>query len=235
MKTYDFIRNYIDGFLHLLYPQICFGCGTDDVEKNSPLCAECIAALPVTEFFGMKDNPTEKIFWGRVPVDQVGALVFFTKDSLVQTLMAQLKYQHNKKVGILFGRLIGKEIATQENFAKIDLLIPIPISLWKINNRGFNQSHVIASGIQQIWHRPIATGILLKKGWTSTQTKKNRTTRLYAGPSLFTLTNSGQIKGKNILLIDDVLTTGATLEAAVQTLLDGQPASVSIAVAAYTL
>ena len=221
--------------MHLLYPQICFGCGTDQVEKNKPLCNPCIHDLPFTDFFSITENPIEKNFWGRVPVLHAGALLFFTKDSLVQRLMTQLKYHHNKKVGILFGKLMGQAIAAAEKFEQIDLLIPIPILPSKINSRGYNQSQVIAMGIQQVWNRPIFGDVLTKKNWSNSQTKKDRKARLQQVPDLFILNHPNRIEGKNILLVDDVLTTGATLEAAIKTLMTGSPASVSIAVAAYTL
>ena len=221
--------------MHLLYPQICFGCGTDQVEKAMPLCQQCIQYLPCTDFFSIKENPVEKIFWGRVPVQYAGALLFFTKDSLVQTLMTQLKYHHNKKVGILFGQLMGEAIAAEEKFKQIDLIIPIPISASKIHSRGFNQSEVIAMGMQQVWHRPLLKDVLIKRSWSNSQTKKNRKARLQQLPDLFYLQKPTSIEGKHILLVDDVLTTGATLEAAIASLMTGSPASVSIAVAAYTL
>jgi len=200
-----------------------------------PLCNECIQDLPTTDFFSIDENSIEKIFWGRVPVQNAGALLFFTKDSLVQTLMLQLKYHHNKKVGILFGRLMGEAIAAQEKLQQIDLLIPIPILHAKINSRGYNQSQVIAMGMQQVWNRPIIHDVLIKKSWSNSQTKKNRKERLQHIPDLFYVQNTECIKGKHILLVDDVLTTGGTLEAAIASLMTGSPASISIAVAAYTL
>ena len=200
-----------------------------------PLCAKCILDLPFTDFFSIKENPIEKIFWGRADIQSAGALLFFTKDSLVQTLITQLKYHHNKKVGILFGRLIGEAIAVEERFKQIDLMIPIPILHSKINSRGYNQSQVLAIGMQQVWNRPIFSDVLLKRSWSNSQTKKNRKARLQQVPDLFFLQKPTSIKGKHILLVDDVLTTGATLEAAIATLMIGSPASISIAVAAYTL
>ena len=221
--------------MHLLYPQICFGCGTDQIEKDMPLCPQCIHDLPSTDFFHFNDNPVEKIFWGRVDIQSAGALLFFTKDSLVQTLMTQLKYHHNKKVGILFGRLMGQAIAVEEKFKQIDLIIPIPITGSKINSRGYNQSEVLAIGMQQVWNRPILCDVFIKKSRSNSQTKKNRKARLMQLPDLFSLQKPKRIEGKHILLVDDVLTTGGTLEAAILSLITCSPASISIAVAAYTL
>ncbi len=234
MKSFDILSAYLNSFLHLFYPQICFGCGTDELDKSKALCASCIKALPYTDFFQIRSNPIEKIFWGRVPVQYAGAVLFFTKDSLVQTLMAQLKYHHNKKVGILFGQLIGEAINAEASFKTIDLLVPIPIRTSKLNKRGYNQSTIIAMGIQENCTIPIGD-FLKKKKWTSTQTKKDRNSRLQSIPDLFTLTNAETLKGKHVLIIDDVLTTGATIEAAVTCLITAEPASISIAVAAYTL
>jgi ComF family protein len=225
----------MNAFLHLLYPQICFGCGTDQIAKAMPLCSKCIIDLPTTDFFRINENPIEKIFWGRADVESAGALLFFTKDSLVQKLITQLKYNHNKKVGILFGQLMGNAIAVEEKFKQIDLIIPIPILHSKIHSRGYNQSQVIAFGLQQVWNRPILVDVLIKRSWSNSQTKKNRKARLQHVPDLFMLQKQSNIKGKHILLVDDVLTTGATLEAAITTLMLGAPASISIAVAAYTL
>ena len=235
MKIFDGIRHYLNAFLHLLYPQICFGCGTDQIENTMPLCQQCIQDLPTTDFFSIDDNPIEKIFWGRTNLQFAGALLFFTKDSLVQTLTTQLKYHHNKKVGILFGRLMGDAIAAEQKLNQIDIIIPIPIKGAKINSRGYNQSEIIALGMQQVWHRPILNDVLMKRSWSNSQTRKNRAARLQQVPDLFVLNHPNSIEGKHILLVDDVLTTGATLEAAVASLMTGSPASVSIAVAAYTL
>lgn len=234
MKPYAILKDYLNGLLHLFYPQICFGCGTDTLDQSMPLCNACIKALPYTEFFSIEENPVEKIFWGRVQVQSAGALLFFTKDSLVQTLMAQLKYHHNKKVGILFGQLIGVAIITATGFKTIDLLVPIPIRKKKLNARGYNQSQVICRGIEQICKIPIGAN-LSKKRSTSTQTKKDRNSRLQSIPDLFRLTHPEKLKGKHILIVDDVLTTGATIEAAVHCLSTAEPASISIAVVAYTL
>jgi ComF family protein len=235
LKIFNGILNYLNAFLHLLYPQICFGCGTDLVEKGVPLCKPCIQNLPSTDFFSINENPIEKIFWGRVTIQHAGALLFFTKDSLVQTLITQLKYQHNKKVGILLGRLMGEAIATEEKFEQIDLIIPIPIQNSKINSRGYNQSQIIALGMQQVWNRPIVHDVLIKKSWSNSQTKKNRKARLQQVPDLFLIQYPDSIKGKHVLIVDDVLTTGATLEAAITSLMAGSPASIPVAVAAYTL
>jgi ComF family protein len=235
LKFFGGIRNYLNAFLHLLYPQICFGCGTDQIQNATPLCQLCTQDLPFTDFFSIKENLIEKIFWGRADIQSAGALLFFTKDSLVQTLITQLKYHHNKKVGVLFGRLMGEAIAVEERFKQIDLMIPIPILHSKINRRGYNQSQVIAIGMQQIFNRPIFVDVLIKRSWSNSQTKKNRKARLQQFPDLFVLENPTSIEGKHILLVDDVLTTGATLEAAIATLMIGSPASISIAVAAYTL
>jgi predicted amidophosphoribosyltransferase len=130
---------------------------------------------------------------------------------------------------------MGEVIAAEEKFEQIDLIIPIPIQNSKINSRGYNQSQIIALGMQQVWNRPIVHDVLIKKSWSNSQTKKNRKARLKQVQDLFLIQYAHSIKGKHVLIVDDVLTTGATLEAAITTLMAGSPASISIAVAAYAL
>jgi predicted amidophosphoribosyltransferase len=130
---------------------------------------------------------------------------------------------------------MGEAIAAEEKFEQVDLIIPIPIQNSKINSRGYNQSQIIALGMQQVWNRPIVHDVLIKKSWSNSQTKKNRKARLQQVPDLFLIQYPDSIKGKHVLIVDDVLTTGATLEAAITSLMAGSPASISVAVAAYTL
>jgi ComF family protein len=138
-------------------------------------------------------------------------------------------------VGTLFGNLMGMAIKQEIKFNSIDFFIPIPIRRSKMNQRGFNQSHVIAQGIQAMLNRPILHTVLQKNKRPFAQTNKDRIARLTKTNNPFDLKNWGQIQGKNILIIDDVCTTGATLQAAVACLTEGAPASISIATAAYTL
>jgi ComF family protein len=226
---------YGRALVHLLYPHICLQCGTEKLSNHYPLCQPCIEALPYTDFFAMQDNPIEKIFWGRTELQVAGSLLFFTKDSIVQFLLFELKYKQNTKAGKLLGNLIGNAIANNSRFNSIDCLIPIPITKARHAKRGFNQAVLICEGILEMWpSKKIILG--LKKSQSSkTQTHKDRLQRGKAIAASFTLDASKQLFAKNLLLVDDVITTGATIEAACLCLSDANPASISIASAAYTL
>ena len=219
--------------MHLLYPQICFGCGTDEVEKNMPLCPNCIQDLPFTDFFGINENPVEKIFWGRANVQNAGTLFFFTKDSLIQKLITELKYHHNKKVGVLFGKLMGDAIAVEEKFKQIDLIIPIPIKGAKINSRGYNQSEYIAKGLVKSLNKPQYTNILKRKIQRKSQTHLNKFTRWQNMNESFELKSALPSDIKHILLVDDVITTGATLESCANAIHQEHQVKISIASIAF--
>jgi ComF family protein len=229
------IKKYLAAFLHLWYPHICLHCGTDQLENDSPLCLHCTNALPFTDFFSMQNNPIEKIFWGRTSVLHAGAALFFTKESIVQKLIFELKYKYNKKAGLLLGRIMGNAMKNSVQYENISLLIPIPITSKKLRKRGFNQAQVLCEGIRQVWDKKMATNLLLKKRDADSQTHKDRLERGGQNSFQFYLKAGQLLENENVLLIDDVITTGATLEAACNCLEVAMPASINIATAAYTL
>ena len=232
---YNKAKNYFLAFLHLFYPHLCLECGTDLLPSDSVLCISCEKKLPYTDLFSIENNIIEKSFWGRSVISAAGAGLFFTKESVVQILIFELKYKQNKKAGWLLGRIIGASIRDVNRFEKIDLLIPIPISAKKERQRGFNQSLIICEGIQQILPALKMASSLKKKKATSSQTNKGRLQRSEHLDQVFELQEAHVLKGANLLIIDDVITTGATLEAAHKCLWQARPNSISIAAAAYTL
>lgn len=235
INIFNKCKEYLHSFLHLFYPHLCLECGTDLLSSDSVLCIGCENKLPFTDLFSIENNIVEKIFWGRSAISAAGASLFFTKDSIVQILIFELKYKQNKKAGWLLGRIIGSSIKDVERFEKIDWLIPIPLSTKKERQRGFNQALIICEGIQQILPALKIASSLKKKKATNSQTKKGRLQRSEHVDQLFELHHAHVLKGANLLIVDDVITTGATLEAAHKCLWQGQPNSISIAAAAYTL
>ena len=150
LSLYNKLNEYFNAFLHLFYPHLCLECGTDLLPSQTVLCSDCENNLPFSDLFAIENNIIEKSFWGRTKINAAGAGLFFTKDSVVQILIFELKYKQNKKAGWLLGRIIGTAMQYLNRFNTIDLLIPIPISLKKERQRGFNQSIIICEGIQQI-------------------------------------------------------------------------------------
>lgn len=232
---YNKVVNYTRAFLHLFYPHICLECGTEQLLAHSVLCTTCENNLPYTDLFQIENNMIEKVFLGRCKISTAGAGLFFSKDSIVQILIFELKYKQNKKAGWLLGRIIGSAIQQLSRFNTIDLLIPIPISRKKERQRGFNQSIIICEGIQQILPALKIASVLKKPRSTRSQTFKGRLQRSDPFEHVFVLADPTPIKGASLLLIDDVITTGATIEAAANCLWWGQPLSISLAAATYTL
>ena len=223
------------GITSLFFPLICPGCGNDLQSSDDQICISCFHRLPVTEFHRHNSNPVEKIFWGRVPIQSACSYLYFTSQSIVQHLMHELKYNGNKEVGVFLGKQMGLSFAETDRFSSIDGIIPLPLHPKRQKQRGYNQAAAIAEGISQMLGIEVMEDVIIRNVETYTQTKKNRVERWENIDGKFKVVNQERLRGKKILLIDDVITTGATLEACSQSILAGSAGSVSIATLAYTL
>ena len=230
------IQQYSAGFLHLFYPHICMQCGSENLAASTLLCLPCEKSIPYTKFISIEKNSIEKIFWGRVPIKEAGASLFFTKESIVQSLLFALKYKHQKKAGWLLGNIIGQEMLESHRFKTIDCMIPIPLTKKKQRKRGYNQAMLICEGIQQKLPHIEILPILRKLKNSTSQTGKGRIERSLSISHPFTVITPHKLMSKNIVVVDDVITTGATLEAACKCLWkESHPCSISIVATAYTL
>ncbi|MDR0603850.1 MAG: ComF family protein [Bacteroidales bacterium] len=223
----------ISYFISLLYPTYCEGCGRTLVRGEECLCLYCLENLPRTDFHHYKDNPVEMVFAGQSPVFRATAFCFFNKGNIMQKLIHQLKYKDNKAIGFYLGHQFGLELAKIEAFQSIDLIIPVPLHPKKFRQRGYNQSECIGKGISETLSKPMDTSSIIRVTPTSTQTKKARYQRWENVSGIFQLTDPNALTGKHILLVDDVITTGATIEAAARLLLTLPWVKVSVACLAY--
>jgi len=223
-----------DGLLHLAFPHVCEGCGTDVLDKGHMLCLKCSSSLPSTSFHLHAGNPIEKTFWGRLPVTHATAQYYFTKESLIQKLMHQVKYRGNKELGIYLGRMMGHQLAESNRFIYIDAIVPLPLHKTKERKRGFNQAMLLCEGIAEVLQKPVYKDVIVRNAFTETQTKKSRIERWQNMEGRFELINPSTIEGKHILLVDDVITTGATLEACGQELLKAENIKLSIATLCFS-
>jgi len=218
---------------HFFYPHNCIGCGSDVIENENFLCLECINDLPHTDFAIHANNAVEKKFWGRLALTSAMSEFYFSQDSIVQNMIHELKYRGNKKAGKYFGNLMGKSLLNSNRF-KIDVIIPLPLFERKEKMRGYNQSQIISDGIAEIMSKPVIKNNVIRKVFTETQTKKHRLERWKNVANIFFVTNPAQLEGKHILLVDDVITTGATLEACGSEILKVKDVKLSIASLAIT-
>jgi ComF family protein len=218
-----------EAILHFLFPHVCEGCGTDVLEPDHFLCLKCLSSLPKTDFHYYPGNPVEKIFWGRLPLVSATAHCYFTKHSIMQHLMHQLKYRGNKDIGNYLGRLMGHALAASNRFCYVDALVPLPLFPSKEKKRGYNQATVLCEGMAEVMCKPLLKDIVIRTTHTESQTKKSRVERWLNMEGRFELLQPKQIEGKHVLLVDDVVTTGATLEACGSVLLEAQNVQLSVA------
>ncbi len=226
MVGFKEIRNSV---LHLLFPHVCNGCGSDILNEESLLCMRCLSELPETNFHLHSNNPVEKIFWGRIQLVSATAQYYFSKETRMQHLMHQFKYKGNKDLGRQLGYLMGNDLLQSDRFKNIDALIPLPLFAAKEKRRGYNQAAVLCEGIAEIFEIEILKDVIIRTQHTETQTKKGRVERWQNIEGKFELINPGKIRNKNILLVDDVITTGATLEACGQELIKATDVGLSVA------
>lgn len=224
---------HIYDFVALFYPKYCDVCGKVLIEGEQFLCTHCIANLPKTNFHQYKDNPVEMIFAGRIPIFRATAFCSFRKGNSMQTIIHQLKYKGNKEIGIYLGNLFGASLLEDPDFNSIDIIIPIPLHKQKEKKRGYNQSEYIAKGISQAMVKQMNTYSLTRIINTSTQTRKTRYNRWENVSSIFQLNNEQELANNHILLVDDIITTGSTIEAASQLLISLPNTKVSIACLGY--
>ena len=217
-----------DSFLHFIFPKICSGCGSDLVSEETVLCMHCMADLPETNFEKHPGNPVEKLFRGRLQLINASAQYYFTKESLMQRLMHLFKYKSNKELGIQLGRMMGDSLKQSGRF-QVDALIPLPLFPAKEKRRGYNQAALLCEGISESIAVPVLYDVVTRPQHTESQTKKGRIERWKNIEGKFELTNPASIFNKHLLLIDDVITTGATLEACGTELLKVEDVRLSIA------
>lgn len=198
--------------LNLVYPGICVACGDHIPAQHDFLCPSCLVHIPRTNFHFEEDNFVEQLFWGRVHVEQASSFMYFSKGSKYQGLIHHLKYHGLKEIGFMLGKMYGSELSSTP-FSGADMIIPVPLHPRKKRKRGFNQSEWIARGIGQSLDIPVRNSVLKRNQNTPTQTRKSRFERWQNVERAFVADNSESLENKKIILVDDVITTGATLEA----------------------
>lgn len=215
------MKTYFVSLFRLLFPRLCVGCGKPLVALENNVCLNCLYTLPRTHYETEKDHPVEQLFWGKLPIERAMAWCHFVKGGKLQTLLHALKYHHCPEVGVQLGKQMAFECASW--LEPIDVIVPIPLHASRQQHRGYNQAACIAKGIAQVMGVEVCSQVLVRTVATSTQTRMRVFERYQNTQGIFTVRQPEVLAHKQVLLVDDVITTGATLLAAAQALKEKIP------------
>lgn len=212
------VQTYLYDFFSLFYPRLCYACQKALLKEETLICSFCEYQLPQTFFYKERDNAMSRIFWGRVEIETATALLYFQKGSMVQRLVHQFKYKGRQEVGRYLGKLLGIQLHGHPLWEPVTMIIPVPLHEKRQQERGFNQSEVFGQGLARALKKPLVVDNLVRVAKTTTQTRKTRFKRWENVETVFQVNDPEAFRSQNILLIDDVITTGSTLEACAQKL-----------------
>ena len=228
IKTPSVIKNWGKPLLHLLFPNICAVCGKSLFDFEPVICTPCKVHLPTTNYHRNPDNKVAAMFWGRLHLVHCSALLHYKKGNSVQKLIHQLKYKGREDIGSFLGTLCGKSLKSNPELSNLSGVIPVPLHPKKMRIRGYNQCTSIAKGIADVLNIPVLDKVVARNAFNTSQTKKDRYSRWENTHDQFTLLDPESIQHKHILIVDDVITTGSTLEALASSLNPENEAQLSV-------
>ena len=223
------IKVIADDFLSLFLPRPCLSCGIHLVRGEEVLCTACLLDMARTDYHLRRGNMLEQAFWGRCLLERAAAFSVYNRGSRIRKLIHLLKYSGRKDIGLMLGGLYGSVLAESGFTTGIDMIVPVPLDPARERRRGYNQSRCIAEGIASHCGLPVRSDILLRTGRSGSQTSRGRYERWENVEGLFAVGRPGDIAGSHVLLVDDVITTGSTVEACVTALQSAGGVRVSVA------
>lgn len=215
----NYIYDLWDDFISLLFPRLCYACGDHLLRNEKLICTECYVVIPRTNYHTDDKNPVAQLFWGRCLLEKAAAFSFYNKGSRIRNLIHNLKYKGIKEIGFELGKIYGLSLKSSGFTQDIDLIIPVPLHPSKKRIRGFNQSDLISEGIAKVTAVPVNTDSLIRTTGSATQTRRSRYERWTNVEGIFHVTDPEILTGMHILLVDDVITTGSTIESCANELL----------------
>ncbi len=227
MPSEPILTTWPESLLSLFYPRLCLACGQNLPSKASSICLSCNHQLPKTDFHLQADNPFTERFWGRIPLHAGAACYHFSKSGRTQQLLHHLKYGGKREVGVEIGKIYGADLLQSPLFRTVAHIVPVPLHPRRKRQRGYNQAAAFAQGLSQAMKLPWSEA-LIRTQHTSSQTSKTRMERFANVSQVFALRDESAVQGKLVLLVDDVMTTGATLEACAHCLLQAEGTSVAM-------
>jgi ComF family protein len=224
---------YLADFVSLLFPELCAACRESLMANEHLICTACRYNLPFTNFHLHPDNIVARQFWGKMPLEAAYAMCYFTKGGSIQNLMHQFKYKGMQQIGNLLGNIAGSQLINNLIFADVDIIIPVPLHKKRMRQRGYNQSACFAEGLAPLLNATVEIDNLIRTTATETQTHKSRFARFENMREVFAIKHPERLIDKRVLLVDDIVTTGSTLEACGSHLLKVPGLKLSIATIAY--
>ena len=231
----SYLYDLLDDFISLLFPRLCYGCGNHLLRNETLICTECYVVIPRTNYHLSGDNPVAQLFWGRCMIENAAAFSFYTRGSRIRKLIHNLKYKGIKEIGFELGKIYALSLKSSKFVQGIDLIIPVPLHPSKKRKRGFNQSDCISIGVSEVTGIPVDNLSLIRTTFTGTQTRKSRYERWTNVEGIFRVPDHEKLKGKHILLVDDVITTGSTIEACTNEILKIEGTKVSVIALAFAV
>jgi ComF family protein len=231
----NFLYDLWDDLISLLFPRICYGCGNHLLRNEDIICTDCYISIPRTNFHKVRDNPVAQLFWGRCLIEKAAAFSFYTRGSRIRKLLHNLKYNGIKEIGPEMGRIYAHSLRDSGFFVDIDMIVPVPLHPSKQRKRGFNQSEYISSGISEVAGLPVDLKSLRRISASDTQTKRSRYERWMNVEGIFEVSDQEVFRGKHVLLVDDVITTGSTIESCAMELLKIEDCKVSVVALAVSV
>ncbi len=222
-------KSIITEWLSLFYPRCCVVCDNKLLLSEKSVCLACIYKLPRTNDFRYPGNQAETLLAGRFPFERVATFCVFSKQGILQPMIHQLKYNQKREIGVLLGKLYGQDLVGSDFVRGVDFIVPVPLHPKKLRSRGYNQSEMFACGLSQSLGIPVSTDNLIRVVNNPTQTKRTRMQRWENVKDIFSVLNADLYAEKHILLVDDVITTGSTLEACAHALSVCENVKLSIA------
>jgi ComF family protein len=220
--------------LNLFFPKVCLGCQNHLTDNELHICTQCRHQLPLTNFHFDSSNAVHKMMYGRVKLEQATALLHFSKKGIVQQLMHNLKYRNHEVIGQFLGEWLGEELKHSEAYKAIDVVVPVPLHKTRQKQRGYNQVDKFGKALATALNADYNSDTLIKISATKTQVFKDRLKRSSNSEANFTISNQDTLKHKHVLLVDDIITTGATIEACANALFTIEGLQLSVATMAIT-
>lgn len=212
-----------------MFPRLCFGCNVRLYRGEQFLCTFCRNQLPLTEYSFNEENAVDRIFYGRTDIKKASAFLYYSDDGIVKNLIHALKYRKQQEIGRFLGDWYGREQAETGGLTDVDFVIPVPLHKKKLRKRGYNQVHLFASRLAEHLQATYTPDILLKTTHTRTQTRKGRIFRWHSINETYNLKDTEILRNKHVLLVDDVITTGATIEACARAIKKSAAVTISVA------